>query len=235
MKKLVQPFRLFVILLYVTISFSSCSQLPDYDLVEDGDDFSLVTLHERVSVKDLKAIATEVKNKKGAENCMILFFVPSIYPYYPNEPWASMTFYENDEVTGSPGYQLQIHGARSNEDVKQLKGIIPADASPLKVWYHHHPIQEGLVVMERYLDGIELKFYHMPEYHETDNSADAFPNEEISKNMYFNPDLREQYACNATLTEFRNKEGKLIYYIDDQERLVRILTEGIELFMDPIE
>jgi len=233
MKNKVLQIHYFSILLSLTIAFSSCSQLPEYKVKEDGEGIYMVELSERPNIETLKSISDEIKNERGKKDCLIVFCIPSEYPYYPAEPWATVSYTfepSNNENSSQEQMIMKIMGARTEKDKEALINIIPKNAKSLKVWYHNHPMQEGLVVME----DNEFKFYQLPKYIVSEGLDYEISNETLQTDQYLHPDITEAVISNETSTQFRNSAGKMVFYIDDKGRLIEVRADGSKLIMDPI-
>lgn len=233
MKNMVLQFQYSAILLSLTIAFSSCSQLPEYKVTEDGEGIYIVELSERPDVETLNTISDEIKSDMGKKYCTLVFTIPSEYPNYPKEPWATVSYsfdrsYQDNSIKDH--MIMKIMGARSEKDKEALINIIPKDAKPLKVWYHNHPALEGLVVMDAY----EFMFFQLPDLVVAEGLDYEIPNETIQADQYIHPDFTESYKRNEALTEFSDDDGQLIYYVDEKGRLIHVRGDGSEHIMDPV-
>ena len=198
----------------------------DYTILEEDEGHVLVELDHRPTVDSLYIVGDEVREKVDQDYLTIDFCIPSLYPRYPKDPWAQIHFVAPGEYYDDEEHIiLQIFGAVDDKEVRTLQAIQPEMEDYVGKWYHHHPMMEELVIIERYKNWIELRYYMTKDYTEIDGELDVLE-DWSSVTGIREPDQTEQLTM-ISENEFETIDGQR-WIINDAGELV---ASGVYLFV----
>lgn len=198
---------------------TSCGPGIPHEIVSQEEGFMIINLESKVEPKKLSELANYYfeENKTKQSTFKVDFCIPSVYPDYPETPWAMINIDRSDN-TSEDITSVRIFGTMNENEKNNLQRINPKIDGIRGKWYFNEPILEATYILIEQPNDTSMLIFRAAGYE--DYNGETYP--DFSDNSDKDePDLIErlkpankknEYCIDGFTTPFYriNEKGELI-------------------------